>query len=237
MTELRHGARLSLEDTLEKFSLSDETRKKLIDGSCDAPEEFKEIAEVVLAGHFLVKGSVKERNMWICKETKVCPTCVEFYYHEESGDIKDFVVYHRNRIYKTRADEYMEPFALGVLHTHISGIDITFEKGNNAENAIRASMLIREFEIEGQSCQPDRRSKMVYGALFQQGSIFRGISVVWVDGEERADVAACPRKNVALYDDCGNKIIAKNHDGCIHTADNKYVQDLRKWQFKRKTAL
>ncbi len=233
MSESKQYNKLSLEGMLERFSLSEESRRQLNHGSLEAPEEFKKIAEVALAGHFLVKGSVKEGNEWVSKETRVHPTCVEFYYHEESGDIKDLIVYHRNQKHKTREDVYFEPFSLGILHNHNSGIDITFEKGDNAENAVRASMLIREFEIEGQSVEPDKRSTMIYGALFQQGSIFRGISVEWVDGEERVDVETFPRKNVALYDGCGNKIIAQERGHSILTADNRYVQDLRKWQFKR----
>lgn len=236
MTESKKNNKLSLETLLDGFSLSEESRRLLDIGSLEAPHEFKEIAEVALAGHFLVKGSVKEGDEWIGKETRVHPTCVEFYYHEESGDIKDLIVYHRNQKYKTRADVYFEPFSLGILHNHNAGIDITFEKGDNAENAVRASMLIREFEIEGQSAPPDKRSTMIYGALFQQGSIFRGISVEWVDGEERVDVEAFPRKNVALYDGWGNKIIAQERGHFTLTADKRYVQDLRKWQFKRRNS-
>lgn len=42
----------------------------------------------------------------------------------------------------------MPIFPLGVLHNHVSGIDITFEKGENEKNAVRLSALVREFRVD-----------------------------------------------------------------------------------------
>ena len=39
-------------------------------------------------------------------------------------------------------------FPLGILHNHVSGIDMTFEKGDNPQDAIRMSALIREFRMD-----------------------------------------------------------------------------------------
>ena len=74
---------------------------------------------------------------------------VEFYYHEEeNGDLKDWIVYHRNPI--KGAPKPL--FELGTLHSHVSGIDITFE-GKHPDNYLyRASALIRKFKVkEGES--------------------------------------------------------------------------------------
>ena len=87
----------NLKETLESFSLSEDTWRKILNedhpfgnqGNPFIPSEFKEIAQIALAGHFLVTAGAKQ--------VTVQPTCVEFYYHEEAeGGIKDPIVYHRN---------------------------------------------------------------------------------------------------------------------------------------------
>lgn len=210
---------MTLQQALKHFTLNDDTRKNILDGLVSAPEEFEQIARLALSGWFLVKTPDKD--------IIVRPTCVEFYYHEEwEGGIKDYIVYHRNS-----KDASKAVFPLGVLHNHVSGIDITFEQGADAKQAVRASMLIREFEIEGRN---EDRSTQLYEALYQQSSIFDGVSVKWVDGEKTVEVSSFPRKNVALYDRSGNKIAASENSGQPFTEDKKYIQDQRRWQFKRK---
>lgn len=210
---------MTLQQELQKFSLSQESRNDILHGSTTAPKEFEQIAQVALSGYFLVQGADRE--------IIVRPTCVEFYYHEEwNNGIKDFIVYHRNS--KTSLPS---TFPLGVLHNHVSGIDITFERGNDAQNAVRASMLIREYEIDGKN---EKRSTLLYEALYQQTSIFEGISVKWVDGEQPVDVTSYPRKNAALYNKNGSKMEASKYPDRPRTADKKYVQDPRRWQFRRK---
>lgn len=210
---------MKLQQELQQFVLHEDTRKEILGGSSCAPQEFEHIAQIVLAGHFLIRGDKRD--------IIVRPTCVEFYYHEEwENGIKDFIVYHRN------SKESIKPiFPLGTLHNHVSGIDITFERGNDAKNAVRASMLIREFEIDGRN---ENRSTLLYEAFYQQSSIFNGISIEWVDGKELVDVSSYPRKNVALYDKNGLKLLAKEHTEMPCTCDKKYVQDPRRWQFRRK---
>ncbi len=208
---------LSLKNELESFRL-DKSWDKIIQGLLEPPEEFKKIAEVALAGSF----KVKKGNEVI----SVHPTCVEFYYHEESGDIKDPIVYHRN----TKGSK-KDIFEFGSLHNHVSGIDITFEHGDCPENAVRASMLIREFEVNGVK---ETRSTKLYDWLYQQSSMFDGISVEWKDGEKPVEVISGVRKNVAAYDKEGNKIPASGANGQRLTSNRKYVQDLRPWQFRIK---
>lgn len=203
---------------LENLELTQEERSALSRGDNEPPETFKRIAAAMLGGHFVV-ASHDDRVI-------VTPTCVEIYYHEEFSDgIKDFIVYHRN----TKQNK-KQAFPFGILHNHVSGIDITFEKGESEDRAIRASALIREFKIEnGQDLtkielkEYETRSTYIYAALFSQFSIFDGFTVKWVDGEGIAlcDVICSPRKNVKLYDADGKK---------TDKADE------RKWQFKVRTA-
>lgn len=209
----------SLEHMLKNFTLSVESRNIMLEDREFVPDEFAEVARIVLAGHFIVTS--KDKSII------VRPTSVEFYYHEEfEGGIKDPIVYHRNSNKALK-----DIFSFGILHNHVSGVDITFEKGCNPNVAVRASILIREFEIDGKN---DNRSTMLYEKLYQQTSIFDGISVKWGDGDNEVDVMSYPRKNVALYNEKGEKIEAKGFPEDPHTEDNKYVQDMRKWQFRKK---
>lgn len=210
---------ITLEYALKHFSLSDESRNKMLNNREYIPKEFIEVARIVLAGYFKVSG--KDGSVI------VRPTSIEFYYHEETeGGIKDPIVYHRNS-----EKSFKEVFSFGILHNHVSGIDITFEKGINPNTAVRASMLIREFEIDGKN---DTHSTMLYEKLYQQTSIFDGIAVKWVDGDNEIDVQSYPRKNVAMYNEKGEKINAASFPDSCCTDDKKYVQDLRRWQFKKK---
>lgn len=84
-----------LKKVLEKFSLSTESRNRLLNGCIESPEEFREVAQAILSGHFLVQ----QKN----KSVRVYPTCIEFYYHEEfDGGVFDPIVYHRNKKGKTQ---------------------------------------------------------------------------------------------------------------------------------------
>lgn len=233
---------MNLKDKLaffSKHSLSEDTRLRIkeennrdsySDEDSFTPPEFRDIAQVALAGYF---GVCCGR-----KNIKVHPTCVEFYYHEEAEDgIKDYIVYHRNPK-NSSEDKLKSIFSLGILHHHVSGIDITFEHGSCPEDAVRASMLIREFWVEGED-KPDNRSTLLYDALYSQTSVFDGFSIKWVDGEKEIEVASSVRKNVAKYDGNAQKLLAKEHQDLINekgfscTEDKKYIQDPRKWQFKK----
>lgn len=213
-----------LKEVLEQFSLSEESRKALINGSLEAPREFKTVAAAILSGCFVVRQLGGEK-----KTVRVYPTCVEIYYHEEGHKITDPIVYHRNRKTKTTEKNY-EVFLLGKLHNHVSGIDITFEKGEKSETAVRASALIREFRIEGHE-EVENRSTYLYEALYSQFSIFDGgFSVVWEDGTEKEVDNGSPRKNVAAFD-------AKDDDFVKRPKEQPakgFVPDERKWQFRLK---
>lgn len=227
----------SLYSLLEKFTkdgLSQKERQLIIESddkecpqSTDVPITFKLIAYNILSGHFLVSNKIK-----------VFPTCVEIYYHEEAADgIKDYIVYHRN----TPKDPDKPIFGFGILHNHVSGIDITFEHMMNGQ-AVRASALIREFRVEGHKIE--KRSTYLYDALYSQFNIFDGFSIKWCDGPEENDpyadidtkVAVGVRKNVSKYEiDIETNKEAKmgpSQDRTLNTEDNKHFQCPRKWQFK-----
>ena len=78
---------------------------------------------------------------------------------------------------------------------------------------------------------------MLYEAIYQQSSVFDGISVKWIDGDHAVDVVANIRKNVALFDEQGNKMKSNDYPELQATEDKKYIQDLRKWQFRRKQVM
>lgn len=80
---------MKLKELMETFSLSEDSRRYILNGGNNAPMEFKPIAQAALSGHFCVKSQG-------C-DIMVRPTSVEFYYHEEGiNGIKDEIVYHRN---------------------------------------------------------------------------------------------------------------------------------------------
>ena len=185
------------------------------------------MASAIINGYFLVSSKNK------C--VKIFPTCVEIYYHEEAqGGIKDPIVYHRNTNKKIK-----DIFGLGILHNHVSGIDITFEReekeGNN-KTAIRASALIREFKIE-ENGVIDICSTHLYDALFSTFNIFDGFSVEWHDESiiKNKISEGEYRKNVPMYKTATEeKILAKEYNINPKTKDGKYIQCKRKWQFRIK---
>lgn len=106
------------------------------------PSEFIKIAEAILNGHFLVTNGYG-------KDVKVYPTCVELYWHEEQGDIKDYIVYHRN-------SKKTKPviFTHGILHNHklcrhlqldAKHTDIIIDDGNIVKVGSRIIMTEKVF--------------------------------------------------------------------------------------------
>lgn len=225
-----------LENTLKKFrenGLSKDERCIILNNN-ETPISFCRIAKDMLSGYFEVSS-----NGVIMK---VIPTAIEIYYHEENGDIKDNIVYHRN----TNPNKEVEPFLFGILHNHVSGIDITFESKNN-NNIIRASALIREYKVidaknnivyvgKDKTKEIEDRSTQLYENLYSQFSIFNGFSIIWKDGEyiDESMIEECVRKNVAEYDDDGNKKKEPTNPSDMKTENKKFIQCQRKWQFRIK---
>ena len=212
-------------------------------------EVFRPIAEQILSGYFKVTNN-RDSSSFV----KVHPTCVEMYYHEEgegSDKVKDYIVYHRD---SDDGKKKKSVFPLGVLHNHVSGIDITFEKLVEGL-PIRFSALIREFWVDESNkkkeendnygdpikpcteTKPEKRSTYLYGALYSQYSVFDGFSVQWVDSKTKKEVRPPKvRKNVAKYspndENKPEKILAdsstKKED---RTYNQKYKQCSKEWSY------
>lgn len=167
------------------------------------PYCFAELGSEILNGYIEISSNGKI--------VKVIPKEVEFYYHEEEGTEKDFIVYHKND-----AKHPSRPlFKFGLLNNHNSGIDLTFEHYNDKKNTVcRASALIRSYKIEGSDTlemlevsEEENRPTYLPGILLGQFGIFDGFSVKWKDGKNHADkFKFSTRHNVCKYDADGNKI-------------------------------
>ena len=160
-------------------------------------ESFKKLAFYLLYGGYF--NCSKRYDLYI--------TSIEFYYHEENGDIKDPIVYHRNKKKwnkKTKevVHEIKPYFEIGTLNLHMSGIDITFEK----KDKYRASALIRAFrvydKIEKVWLDEDDRSTYVYEYLFDGLSIDKSLTQLnWMENKQPMpeELSSNSRKNVFQY--------------------------------------
>lgn len=194
----------SLKTLIADFSLTSEERIQILkDVDYSMPGSFKRIAESILSGCFVVSSDGKD-------DVRIYPTVVEFYYHEEEDDgIKDPIVYHRNTLSSEK-----KVIPIGILHNHVSGVDITFER--NRGRVVRASALIRAFSIEGGinnasmesfniPLTNNEHSTHLYAALFSQFSPFDGFTIKWEDGKEPAKIKEGQRTNVYRYNIETNK--------------------------------
>ena len=152
--------------------------------------------------------------------------------------VKDYIVYHRNPENPSKTPNPLPPFPIGSLHTHVSGVDITFEDNRHPDNPLyRASALVRAFRVEvvkktvgvSFSTEVDEHSTFFYNALFMGVNILDGnLSVQWIDN----DVQQCvfpqfkPRHNVGIFDE---KIHKKGYK--YHVKKEKFEQDERPWAF------
>lgn len=160
-------------------------------------ESFKKLAFYLLYGGYF--NCSKRYDLYI--------TSIEFYYHEENGDIKDPIVYHRNKKKwnkKTKevVHEIKPYFEIGTLNLHMSGIDITFEK----KDKYRASALIRAFrvydKIEKVWLDEDGRSTYVYEYLFDGLSVDKSLTQLnWMENKQPMpeELSSNSRKNVFQY--------------------------------------
>jgi len=174
------------------------------------------------------------------------------YFHEEVGSNKDYIVYHQNckikdvnKLRRVEDSEDIQYYPLGVLNTHPSGIDITFE---SEKHRFRASALIRAFKVENDQTSKvtgvqyinqkkvdiDGRSTYIYDALFSQFDIFgEGFSVKWVDWKDKKElidldsINTDKRQNVYEY-----KIINKDSNHLI--LEKQSTLDTRQWSFSVK---
>jgi hypothetical protein len=251
----------TLKETLNNF-VDD---KKHQDGISEnnLNEWFKKIAQIILSGHFEIKNNNNDKECVIVR-----PTTVEMYFHEErKGDqyIKDYIVYHQNckikdvnKLRRVEDSEDIQYYPLGVLNTHPSGIDITFESEGYR---FRASALIRAFKVEAAKTEEiseeqyqkdinsvqiikdvtgvqyinqkavdiDDRSTYVYDALFSQFNIFDGFSVKWVDWNTTKDELKDINSLIA-----NKRKNVKKYDNTTGKKITPEEDDTRQWSFSVK---
>ena len=213
---------ISLKDKLKEFAEKDHSSVEKL------TEAFAELAPYFLSG-----GYIK-----VHEDYRVYPTTVEFYFHAETGVVKDPIVYHRNNKY---VDGDIPYFPLMTLHAHDSGYDITFE---NPEKEYRASVLIRAYQIWDinqkswlkwdakeqkfrkfikADITPINTQVMFLKFLLNGFSMNGECLVNWVDAKELLLIKkedGRPRKGVDKYDEYGVR--------------QKGIPDKRKWSFSRK---
>lgn len=205
---------------LEKFdenrnnSVKDKTwASKSLDEKYQAIAEwFRPCAESILCkGYFLVNG-----------EYIIDLGAIELYYHEEEGNIKDYIMYHINDNKKNKTkirenDDGLPYFKFGSFNLHQSGIDVTFEK---EEKKYRASFLIRSYRVlktedglypKNDNTKYDPHSTHIFDDMFYGG--FGNTEIIWIPTDKKGgNVEQCPRVHVAEYrkDNEGNYLRDKN---------------------------
>ena len=178
-------------------------------------EWFRPCAEKILCeGYFFVNGKYI-----------IDLGCIELYYHEENGDIKDPIMYHTNEhpskseVFQLNNGEYPY-FKIGSFNLHQSGVDVTFESEKDKNDKYRASFLIRSYRVFKENEEDkvydlsipfDKCSTHIFDDMFYEGISFDKKSrtnIEWVKlkvpKEENIEVPL-PRKNVAWYRKNGEK--------------------------------
>ena len=175
--------------------------------------------------------------------------CIELYYHEENGNIKDPIMYHTNdhgpySIHYKNISKYPY-FKMGSFNLHQSGVDITFE---NSGKAYRASFLIRSyrvFEIRDNERKEDieytlkdvsnpkfnPHSTHIFDDMFPNGIIFgdKEVTIEWIMYKKGGEIESCHRSNVFEYLKRENGEFKKEKDKFVKSN----VKELKKWGFKR----
>ena len=234
---------MELKEKIKNFNLRGQEGIDKDDRNGNISKAFMPIAETILSGYFKVSKNNSDSYV------TVHLTCVEMYYHEEGegeDKIKDYIVYHRD---SNDGKNKKDIFPLGILHNHVSGIDLTFEREGNDGKAIRFSALIREFwvnmenkkekedkykmkGIDGSSeNKPDNKPTHLYDALYSQFSVFDGFSVKWEDGKEKKEVRCIgTRINVPEYKTNTQKAEPEGNKE-NNTLNGKYKQCQRMWRY------
>lgn len=182
-------------DTLEK---KEEWDRKNIDEKYKAIAEwFKPCAKDILCnGYFLVNGKYI-----------IDLGAIELYYHEEEGEIKDYIMYHIKDKIKSKIKNFeneLPYFKFGSFNLHQSGVDVTFE---NIEKKYRASFLIRSYRVlktedglypENDNTQYDPCSTHIFDDMFYSG--YGDTEIVWIPTDRKGgNIELCPRVHVAEY--------------------------------------
>ena len=137
-------------------------------------EEFKKIAEAAFfSGYFLINGGCKDAY-------KLKLTCIEFYYHEDDGYIKDKIKYLKGK------DEF--GYALGAVCPNPSGVDVLFD---DPQKKYHASFLIRNWAPH------DFWYDLFGGANMLNNGKF---SIEWIDDTDEKSGYAEPMPRINIED-------------------------------------
>ena len=242
---------------LEKFEKNRDDYKKDASKKWDADAVakcFEPCAKEILCGGYFLINNKKIIDIG----------SIELYYHEEIGDIKDYIMYHTNSkgshsIYNKEKGKYPY-FKFGSFNFHPSGIDVTFE---NEEEKYRASFLIRSYRvlnnIDDFNIDFDAHSTHIYDDMFYEGILFNTNNITtnittieWKKWNKGYEIEKKTRKNVAVIQKIGvykdgrpklQKEKAEIMDEDYQKNEKKYIkvdkshyykQDMRLWRFKRK---
>ncbi len=196
-----------MEDLIKTLRKFDEIRTAKKNISWDVNEVarcFMPCAEEILCkGYFLLN-----------KKYIIDIGSIELYYHEEEGEIKDYIMYHTNehpskaRIFRLKGK--YPYFEFGSFNLHQSGVDVTFEKPNE----YRASFLIRSYRLlEAQDgeyptdddTKYDLCSTHLFDDMFYKGIVFgtseNATKIEWKKTDKKGKIMDEPtiRTNVSMY--------------------------------------
>ena len=213
-----------LKESLEDFQKAQKTlsSKDEKERAKELAEHFKPIARLLLYGGCF---EVYSNDVLV---RKVYPHTVEFYYHEEAdGGLKDYIVYHRNKVsIKDGKETHYRPsfFKVGSINAHQSGIDITFE---SEEGQYRASALIRAFRYEeAGEMIIDKRCTYLYDQLIS--GLEMPITINWKSDDLIPDIEPQQGYRVNVYEYKPNL----GEDGKPLFLEPK-ERDKRPWAFSR----
>lgn len=176
---------------------------------------------------------------------------IELYYHEETGPIKDYIMYHRKERVTSRIKEFnngnLPYYEFGSMNLHQSGVDVTFENG---EKEYRASFLIRSYRVLRKSDDIandiipfDPHSTHIFDDMFYKGISFneeKKTTIEWIERKKSVYdiIDKIPRQNVAKYTENMEKVKIANGETVqskeiLRINGINYKRDMRPWQFKR----
>lgn len=165
--------------------------------------------EILCNGYFLINGKYI-----------IDIGAIELYYHEEEGEIKDYIMYHTNahpgKSKMFEIEKGYPYFKLGSFNLHQSGVDVTFEKfEEEKKKKYRASFLIRSYRLlettDGEyplndNTKYDHCSTHIFDDMFYEGISFSDTKIEWKPinkGKEMDEPIF--RINVPMYRERDNK--------------------------------
>ena len=226
-------------NTILKKQIAEFYKSETSDKDIKEREKILQVRMYELSKSFLYGGYINVRNQY-----HIYIKTIEYYYHEEEGDIKDPIMYHRNKYFVEGDIPYFTPLS---FNSHDTGVDITFE---NEEKKIRASVLIRAYEVL--DCKNGKRlvwnptaeqfqeykdgyktkynTQCLYLKRILNGFVSEGTpDITWVDNSfnpndiKEKDITISTRQGVyKSYDDVRYKVDKNNRK-----------KDDKEWSFRR----